>query len=89
MTGQRMGQIKAVLTVLGLAGMIVMLPSCATHYDLTLGNNDVIRARTKPVLNEQGQYVFEDLSGRPVMVNKMRVRQIEAVRRGSKPSNPF
>lgn len=66
-----------------------LLCGCATHYDVTVGNGDVIRARTKPTLNAQGYYVFEDLAGRETMVNRMRVRQIEAVRRGSRPSSAF
>jgi hypothetical protein len=67
----------------------LLLAGCASHYDLTLTNGDVIRARTKPTLNEQGHYVFKDLTGQEASVNRMRVRQIEPVRRGSRPAAAF
>ena len=73
----------ALLVVLSL-----VLCSC-THYDITTRNGDVIRARTKPKLNEQGYYIFEDLAGKQSMLNPMRVKQIEAVRRGSKTKREF
>jgi hypothetical protein len=66
----------------------VLLAGCA-RYDLTMANGDVVRAKTKPKLNEQGYYVFKDLAGNETMVNRMRVRQIETVRPGSKPSHSF
>ena len=65
-----------------------LLCGCA-NYDITLRNGDILRARSKPKLNERGYYVFKDLSGKEWEVNKMRVRQIETVRAGSKPSKPF
>jgi hypothetical protein len=71
------------------AGMALLVTGCASHYDLTLQNGDVIRSRTKPQLSDQGEYVFTDLAGSEVTVNRMRVRQIEPVRRGSRPTKPF
>jgi hypothetical protein len=71
------------------AGLALMLTGCATHYDVTLQNGDVIRARTKPALDDEGQYVFQDLAGQPTQINRMRVRQIQPVRRGSRPTPPF
>lgn len=62
---------------------------CALNYDLTLYNGNVIRAATKPVLNEHGYYVFKDASNRVVEINKLRIRKIEAVNRGSPPSADF
>lgn len=71
-----------------LCASLTLWCGCATHYDLTMGNGDVVRARTKPKLQE-GYYVFKDLAGRETIVNAMRVRQIEPVRRGSKPKSSF
>ena len=77
----------------GRAASIVVLTlslcGCATHYDITMGNGDVVRSRTKPKLNDHGEYVYQDLAGKEGMVNKLRVRQIEPVRRGSQPTAPF
>jgi hypothetical protein len=66
----------------------VVLAGCA-RYDITLGNGTIVRAKTKPKLNQEGYYVFKDLTGREVTVNRMRVRQIEPVWAGSKPSSSF
>lgn len=71
------------------AAVLLLLCGCATHYDVTMGNGTTIRGRTKPKLNAQGYYLFEDLAGNEVAVNKMRVRKIEAVRRGAPPSKGF
>jgi hypothetical protein len=69
--------------VCGVAALALLLSSCMTHYDITLQNGDIIRARTKPKLNDQGSYVFKDLAGRQVEIKSMRIRQIEPVRAGS------
>ncbi len=74
---------------LGVLLCLSLLLAGCVHYDITLRNGDVVRAKTKPKLNAQGFYVFKDLTGRDVVVNPMRVRQIEAVRAGSPPSKPF
>lgn len=68
---------------------LIIVSGCATHYDITMGNGNVIRSRTKPMLNEQGSYVFEDLAGQEVIVNRMRIREIEAVRRGARSSGGY
>ena len=67
----------------------LLFSGCMTQYDVTMGNGNLVRARTKPVLDAQGCYVFQDLAGQEVSVNALRVRKIEAVRRGSKPSSAF
>jgi hypothetical protein len=59
------------------------------YYDITLQNGDVVRAKTKPKLNDRGYYVYKDLTGREIEINSMRVRQIEPVRPGSEPSRRF
>jgi hypothetical protein len=71
------------------AVLIGLLSGCASHYDLTLSNGHRVRASTKPVLTPEGYYVFKDLAGKDTMVNSMRVREIETVRRGSKPKTHF
>ena len=71
-----------------LGGLCLVLVGCA-RYDITLGNGTVVRAKTKPKLNQEGYYVFKDLTGREVTVNPMRVRQIEPVRAGSKPASSY
>jgi hypothetical protein len=81
--------IRVVGRLLGAGGVALLLGGCALHYDVTLGNGNIVRAKTKPRLNAQGFYVFKDLSGREVTVNPMRVRQIQAVRPGSRPSAGF
>jgi hypothetical protein len=68
---------------------LLTLTTGCLRYDITLQNGDIIRARNKPKRNEQGFYVFKDLSGKDMILNPMRVRQIEAVRAGSKPARPF
>ncbi len=72
-----------------LAAILLLFCGCATHYDVTMGNGTTIRAKTKPRLNDQGYFVFKDLAGQEVAVNKMRVREIEAVRRGAPSSHHF
>ena len=62
---------------------------CALHYDLTLSNGEIIRATTKPKLNDRGYYVFKIASGQALQVNQLRVRMIEAVNKGSPPSKAF
>jgi hypothetical protein len=95
-TGSRINVVKAkakfnlaIGRLVGTVCLCATLTGCLTHYDVTLGNGNVVRAKNKPKLNEQGYYVFKDLSGQEVTVNKMRVRQIEPVRRGSRPSSSF
>ena len=68
--------------------LCLLISGCVRH-DITLNNGDVIRAKTKPKRDPQGFYVFKDLTDREVTLNPMRVRQIETVRTGSKPSKPF
>lgn len=72
-----------------LTAVLFLLCGCATHYDVTMGNGTTIRAKTKPKLNDQGYFVFKDLAGQEVAVNRMRVREIEAVRRGAPSSHHF
>jgi hypothetical protein len=74
---------------LGITVLLLFLCGCATQYDLTLTNGDVVRAKSKPRLNEEGQFVFKDLAGHEATINRMRVREIEPVRAGSRPSSPF
>ena len=71
-----------------LSVLMGLLTGCALHYDMTLQNGDVIRAKTKPKL-DHGFYVYKDLAGKEREINAMRIRQIEAVRPGSKPSRAF
>jgi hypothetical protein len=92
LSNQIVANVKTNLTIgrmriifLGLA--LCFLCGCL-NYDVTLQNGDVIRAKTKPKLQD-GSYVFKDLAGRDVAVKSMRVRQIEPVRAGSPPSTGF
>jgi hypothetical protein len=73
--------------ILLAAGLCLVFAGCRTHYDITMTNGSVIRSYDKPKLNERGYFVFKDASGQPQEVNKMRVRQIEPARPGSKPSS--
>ena len=73
----------------GLAWVVLLAAGCANHYDITTTNANVVRSRTRPVLNENGMYIYTDLANQQQMVNKMRVTKIEAVRRGSKQSSSF
>jgi hypothetical protein len=81
--------VEAFRRVLAACATVLLLSSCASYYDITLSNGDVIRSKGKPKLDEQGFYRFKDLAGREATVNPMRVRQIEPTRRGSPPSPPF
>lgn len=67
-------------------GLCLVCVGCRTHYDITMTNGSVIRATSKPTLNERGYFVFKDVSGQPQEVNKMRVRQIQPARPGSPPA---
>jgi hypothetical protein len=78
--------VRAILCTLPVC---LLLTGCANHYDVTLRNGDVVRAVSKPKLNEQGYYVFKSAAGREEAINSMRIRQIEPVRKGSRPSSPF
>ena len=82
-------QIKRWLSPALCAVCLLTFATGCLRYDITLQNGDIIRARTKPKRNDQGFYVFKDLSGKDMILNPMRVRQIEAVRAGSKPARPF
>jgi hypothetical protein len=75
--------------VVGGCALSLLLSGCASYYDMTLSNGDVIRSKGKPKIDEQGFYRFKDLAGRETTVAPMRVRQIEPARRGSRPSQPF
>jgi hypothetical protein len=69
--------------------VLLICSGCALRYDMTLQNGDIIRAKNKPKLNDHGYYVYKDLTGKEREINSMRIRQIEAVRAGSKPSRAF
>jgi len=69
-------------------GACLALCGCQ-HYDVTMANGTVIRAKSKPKLDAEGYYVFKDLSGKEMQVKSMRIRQIEPVRAGSKSSDNF
>ena len=72
-----------------LAGAL-FLSGCAMHYDITtLPSGDIIRAASKPKLNEHGYYVFKDGLGQEVQINRSKVRKIEAVNPGDPPSKSF
>jgi hypothetical protein len=73
---------------LASCALVLALSGC-THYDITLTNGDVVRARNKPTKDENGLYRFKDLTGTETTLNPMRIRQIEPVRRGSQPSRSF
>jgi hypothetical protein len=60
----------------GLALCVLLPTGCAQRYDLTLRNGNVIRATTKPVLDESGFYVFKDLNGEETRIGMGRVRQL-------------
>jgi hypothetical protein len=68
----------------------LFLSGCAMHYDITtLPSGDIIRAASKPKLNERGNYVFKDGLGREVQISSTKVRKIEAVNPGDPPSKSF
>jgi hypothetical protein len=67
--------------ILGLSVCLLCLCGCASRYDITLSNGSVVRTSNKPKLDQQGFYVFKDVSGRELQVNSMRVRQIEPASR--------
>ena len=70
--------------------LIFLLTGCLWHhYDVTFGNGDVVRAKTRPRLNDQGAYVFKDIQGHEVQIPKSRIRQIEAVRPYSRTSSSY
>ena len=85
---QTLFRLKAAKSVFGALLACLTLCGC-THYDVTLQNGDVVRAKTKPKLNTQGVYVFKDTTGRDVGIKSSSIRQIEPVRAGSPPSNSF
>jgi hypothetical protein len=78
------------LRSLVLAGTLALAGSGCVfhHYDLTLQNGTVIRAKTKPKL-DHGYYVFKDTAGKEIEINSMRVKEIQPVRPGSPASKPF
>lgn len=68
----------------------LFLSGCAMSYDITtLPSGDIIRASSKPKLNERGYYVFKDGLGQEVQINRVKVRKIEAVNSGDPPSKSF
>jgi len=69
---------------------------CATRYDITLTNGDVITARGKPRFDKDKQrYFYTDASGKPANVSGMKVREVapESMREPDnskfKPSNNY
>lgn len=77
------------LRILTLCIALLLTSGCAMHYDITLYNGRMIRANSKPKLNERGEWVFKDGLGRENAVNALRVRKIEAVTPGDPPSREF
>ncbi len=67
----------------------VLVSGCTLHYDITTFNGDIIRAASKPKLNERGYFVYKDGLGRAAEINKVRVRKIEVVNPGDPPSRSF
>lgn len=68
---------------------LLITAGCAMHYDLTLYNGRLIRANSKPKMNEKGEWVFKDGLGRENAISATRVRKIEAVNPGDPPSRDF
>lgn len=72
-----------------LAALIGFTSACKVHYDITTYNGSVIRAATKPRLNERGEFIYRDGLGQEAAINRLRVRKIEAVHPGDPPSTGF
>jgi hypothetical protein len=63
--------------VLSLLLAVTLCAGCASHYNITLNNGEVITARGKPKLDkEKTGYYFKDASGNPAYVTLGRVREI-------------
>jgi hypothetical protein len=66
---------KSFFFVLLLAAAIC--GGCATRYDITLTNGDVITARGRPRFDKDKQrYYYTDAGGKPANVSGMRVREV-------------
>jgi hypothetical protein len=56
---------------------LVLCAGCASHYNITLNNGEVITSRGKPKLDkEKNGYNFTDASGNPDYVPLGRVQEI-------------
>jgi hypothetical protein len=84
MANARIRRMKLLLSASLVLGALVS--GCAVHYDISTFNGQIIRASSKPKLDEQGYYLFKDGSGQVVKINKVKVRKIEAVSPGDRPS---
>jgi hypothetical protein len=68
----------------------LLLTGCTLHYDISTFNGNIIRAATKPALDESGRdYVFKDSLGQEVRINRLKVRKIEPVNPGDPPARSF
>ena len=62
---------------------IALLAGCARRYKITLSNNHVMTATSKPKLNKAGDsYEFKDKDGKPRSLPAGSVKQIEPQARG-------
>lgn len=59
--------------------LAIFAVGCGRGYRLTLSNGQTIVSPTKPKLDENGNYVVTDATGRTYTINQMRVRVIEPV----------
>jgi hypothetical protein len=63
--------------ILSLLLGLVLCAGCASHYNITLNNGEVITSRGKPKLDkEKNGYNFTDASGNPDYVSLGRVQEI-------------
>jgi hypothetical protein len=60
--------------------LLLALPlcsGCATHYNITLDNGEVITARGKPKYDAaRSGYFFTDATGNPSYISQLRVHEI-------------
>jgi hypothetical protein len=60
-----------------LLAALALCAGCATRYDITLTNGDVITALGRPHLDSSRQrYTYKDAEGRPAAVPAMRVKEV-------------
>ena len=71
----RVSNMKKLFLILPLT--IALCTGCASHYDITLSNGDVITALGRPHLDSARQrYVYKDAEGQVASIPAMRVKEV-------------